>query len=519
MRIGLDARGVTNRQIFEEIKNQKDLAAQQEKHDRAVLQAEAEKQAAIARTSEVSRGGGIGSAAAAGAAAAAKAEEAAAAVARAEQKVTEARNAQQGITDAVRVSEANLGRLRSQLVEDEKNFGKQSAAEYETQINKRSAALQKLMALEAARREMVLDAANAATKGARDGAASEQTLLDQNNARFIASLLQRLGLLKAEREQEHALAIEDGSFNAEIAQIQMDRARQNHALSLAEEKSYLARLFEAKRAAIQREIEYLQLNDPNNVLKKRQLHNQLILEERRYQQQSEALERGHVGRMRQLVDGLNGAMASGFQSAIDGMIRGTQTLAQAFSEIALQMLNVLIGSLAQMLAQWITTHIIMKIFGQQTAVANATTQISAAASIAGANGVASWALAPWPIDAGAPAFGAAMAASARMFGALKFAKGGFVPGSGFGDTVPALLTPGEYVVPRQLAGFAAEVVSGATTRGPVGRAAAVGGTVNVHNHVNAVDRNSFSKMLRANRRNMGREFRRLARNGAFRFAH
>jgi hypothetical protein len=35
---------------------------------------------------------------------------------------------------------------------------------------------------------------------------------------------------------------------------------------------------------------------------------------------------------------------------------------------------------------------------------------------------------------------------------LKFNRGGIVPGSGNTDTVPALLTPGEVVIPKELAG-------------------------------------------------------------------
>jgi hypothetical protein len=50
--------------------------------------------------------------------------------------------------------------------------------------------------------------------------------------------------------------------------------------------------------------------------------------------------------------------------------------------------------------------------------------IATAVGLAGANGVASWALAPWPIDAGAPAFGAAMAATAAGLGAVASAARG-----------------------------------------------------------------------------------------------
>jgi hypothetical protein len=68
-----------------------------------------------------------------------------------------------------------------------------------------------------------------------------------------------------------------------------------------------------------------------------------------------------------------------------------------------------------------------------------------AASLAGANATASMALAPFPADTGAPAFGASM-----MGTALAFGLGGIVPGVTRGDTVPAMLTPGEAVLPKRL---------------------------------------------------------------------
>ena len=68
-----------------------------------------------------------------------------------------------------------------------------------------------------------------------------------------------------------------------------------------------------------------------------------------------------------------------------------------------------------------------------------------AASLAGANATASMAGAPWPVDMGAPAFGSSM-----MGAALAFEMGGIVPGVTRGDSVPAMLTPGEAVLPKRL---------------------------------------------------------------------
>ena len=58
-----------------------------------------------------------------------------------------------------------------------------------------------------------------------------------------------------------------------------------------------------------------------------------------------------------------------------------------------------------------------------------------AASLAGANATASMAAAPFPVDLGAPGFGASM-----MGAAMQFDTGGIVPDMGGIDTVPAMLT-------------------------------------------------------------------------------
>jgi hypothetical protein len=75
--------------------------------------------------------------------------------------------------------------------------------------------------------------------------------------------------------------------------------------------------------------------------------------------------------------------------------------------------------------------------------------IASAVGIAGANGVASWALAPWPIDAGAPAFGAAMAGSAAALGSVAIAERGL--GEVAADGQMAMLHKKEAVLPAWIA--------------------------------------------------------------------
>jgi hypothetical protein len=107
-----------------------------------------------------------------------------------------------------------------------------------------------------------------------------------------------------------------------------------------------------------------------------------------------------------------------------------------------------------------------------------------AASLAGANATASMAAAPFPVDLTAPAFGASM-----MGAAMGFEFGGIVPGVTKGDTVAAMLTPGEAVLPKNLTEKLSQA-SGGSNNGP---------TIHVHvaqtNHVNTIDGDGMKDVL------------------------
>lgn len=91
-------------------------------------------------------------------------------------------------------------------------------------------------------------------------------------------------------------------------------------------------------------------------------------------------------------------------------------------------------------------------------------QVMTYSGVAGAAGVASFAGAPWPIDMGAPAFGAAMSAAAKGFGSLASAAGGF--------DIPAGVNPltqlhaQEMVLPARLANPMRDMLAGFGSGGP-----------------------------------------------------
>ena len=169
-----------------------------------------------------------------------------------------------------------------------------------------------------------------------------------------------------------------------------------------------------------------------------------------------------------------------------------KNLGMAMRQEAEQMAESMISSLVKWLEQWIITHVMANVIGKSTGE----TQIAAASGLAGANMVASWAAAPFPIDALAPAMGAQAAAAALAFSAET---GGVLPGTG---PVPLLAHGGETIVTKALT----DRVESAERNG------GNGGEMHMHYSptVHAMDAEGLDRVLQKH----GSTFERTARNVA-----
>jgi hypothetical protein len=147
-----------------------------------------------------------------------------------------------------------------------------------------------------------------------------------------------------------------------------------------------------------------------------------------------------------IVKGLNNVNSAFAKSIVEG-----KNLGAAMKGVAKGIAEDMLQAGLKMVESWILQHIIMSTVTKTTAATDAATQIAlnktvgmSAAGLAGANAVASFSLAPWPIDLGAPAFGASMFAEALSFAA--FEQGGIVPKTGM-----AKVHEKEMVLPRPIA--------------------------------------------------------------------
>ena len=140
------------------------------------------------------------------------------------------------------------------------------------------------------------------------------------------------------------------------------------------------------------------------------------------------------------METMNMAITSISQGMATTILEGGK-MTKVFRDITKQVLKQLLSMVIELGIRWAALQLANKIGARQTGLAEGKKAIA----LAGANGTASWAAAPWPINAGAPAFGAAMSATAAGFvsGIAGIAHGGL-------DNVPSestfLLQKGERVL-------------------------------------------------------------------------
>jgi hypothetical protein len=306
-----------------------------------------------------------------------------------------------------------------------------------------------------------------------------------------------------QQEQRRAMAAESAAHDIRMIEMEMEAKRRANTLTVEEERRYQNRIFEIQRAAIKRKVEFLNENDPDTPEKKRKLLFQLEEIEKEHQLRQTIF----LKSWGQTVRGALTEISSMFADAVIGWMQHFQTFGQAMAQLW--------NSIASMVLRNVFTVILAMELETNATKREAAKQVFIKAKAAAASVFHKVMEAlPFPADViVAPIAAAGVFASMMAF--ATFNKGGLVPGQGNSDTVPALLTPGEVVLPRQLAGPGLALLTGNDRAGSGSR-----GTVNVHQHNNfsALDGKSVGRVVRKSRRELEREFRRLGRNGAFRFA-
>lgn len=276
----------------------------------------------------------------------------------------------------------------------------------------------------------------------------------------------------AEQTAQAKLRLQEGDFQDKVGGIQFrtDLGLQSPMQEIRDKIAAEKALWSEQQLTLDTEISKVGEN-PDAL---RNALNQKFALEQQHQNRLTNLTRQAVLQRTAIERNAIGSVAQSWGQNIGRML----TLQQGFGATVQGMYQGLVGAIGnaigQILEQWIAMQLAKLIIGGATEKATAAGTISAEAAKAGAGGTASMAAAPFPLNLGAPAFGASMAAAAASYAALiavPSAEGGWweVPGGGAGidgrGGQLGIVHPKEMVLPAGLATPLRDMISsgGATS--------------------------------------------------------
>lgn len=263
----------------------------------------------------------------------------------------------------------------------------------------------------------------------------ETLLLEKMKTAYGADSKEYQTQLRAKTQADLAYAAQKRAMTEEVynanekkrlAGLDEELAAMKHkaAMTLAtnEETIALEEQLEVRRYAIKRQAleARAQLVDATKDPQAAQrIKGQLEELEGEHQRAMTALQRRGDAERSMSIMGVARTIQSGFTQVFAQLMKGQLTAANAMREIMKTIAGAVIQMLAEIAARMLINAALQAVWGKSLATSN----IAAKSAEAGAGGVASMAAAPFPLNTGAPAFGAAMAAAAASFGAMAAAPG------------------------------------------------------------------------------------------------
>lgn len=300
------------------------------------------------------------------------------------------------------------------------------------------AAQRDLQTLQQSEREKidVTDQGSAARLAAIDAAIKEEEGKHLQDTNFYRELLQqRVQATQQEAQEEKKIAFQSAEVQIRAReQAAQEEVRHRNEMGMIQQSSgagvaSLARLgLEQQEMESEYQIKRKALRDQLELYK--QAGQEKIQQAKRTQLQLDLLDKQHTDRQKELeaqqVQALRSTWAqigTGYASMFASVLEGHQSLTASLGRLADEAAGRMIAASLQVMA------------------GNKSEQLSDAKTAAAG---AYKAMSSIPVIG--PELGA-VAAAAVFAGAMAFNKGGIVPGVGNADTVPAMLTPGEGVVP------------------------------------------------------------------------
>jgi hypothetical protein len=369
------------------------------------------------------------------------------------------------------------------------------------------------------------DGTLAREKAETDYVAAIKKLYGEDNTQYESALNQQAASHQKFLDNQRKMAEEETGHEATMDELQLQDARNmfaaeeqlgvvSNSQKLAAELNFASQEHEIKLRALNDKLALLAKDPDTNAAELARLHNQVIEEDQRYENQKNQITAAAVNYRKQLEQGLENSLKSGFSSAISGMIMGTQSFAQSFQQIMKGFVSTFSNVLSEMLTQWITTNILMKIFGLEQTTDLNTSKASSDAAVA-AGGTFAWWSSVNPLIA--PAMAAAAFGEGMVWAGMAGAAGSAAGGALLDEDGPIFAHAGEMIIPSVLSSGLTDLIN----RGKSGAAesSSTGSSpVNTHFHyhggdVNALDGQGVGSVLNSHKNEVAKVVKRLVKTG------
>lgn len=288
--------------------------------------------------------------------------------------------------------------------------------------------------------------------------AMAEKLYGQDSSQYRAALQQKLSDTQQFIQRQKELAVSQADSDRQIAQAKIANAREAAQTDFDAGKITAGQLLQIEldldRQKLAADVAYYNAKkrlDINDVKAALEDNKQIVLAKLQSDQQMQKDEQKFFKDSEKNWKQYSQRIVGSVQTAVNGMLFQHQSLRSGVASIAESMAeNFIEVAVMRPLEKWIAAEgmklsaslgtLTTQTSAEETQraantaadIADKTAGVIRAAGLAGAQGTASFAGAPWPIDIGAPVFGAAMAATAASFVSMASAAGGWerVPADG-----------------------------------------------------------------------------------------
>lgn len=313
----------------------------------------------------------------------------------------------------------------------------------------------------------------------------------------------KLALDEEDIRHDEQMALTDLEIRRKAFENELLAHKKKSSDVIKQEQDFLRQELKIKVDALTQKLRAMEKDPDISVVERRRIADQILELQKQYALKSIQIKKDEVDRRKQLEQAFQQTIKSSFSSGVMGMLKGTETFAQAMRDLYAGLVQDVVNMLSEMLAEWIETHVLMKLFGIHSQKETATASITASAAQAGAATYADMAsLGPEGL---AVAPEAAWASYGEVMTFVPLADSSMAGGMWEVDRERiARIHEQEMVLPaRYAAGLREMIESGATSKSA--------GDIHVHvqHNVNAVDADSFQRVIRRHGNLIGNEVARV----------